>query len=100
MGLIGRIARSFEQFAPGPMTKTVEEQLRPLDDVRIGPYLRNHGRILRCIGAGGASTLPTMRWYHVHTSNAIIGCHSCTDHRRTLYNMDPLGSTSPRETHH
>jgi hypothetical protein len=46
MGLIGPISDSFEQLTPGPVTETVEEQLRPLYDDGIGYYLRNHGRVL------------------------------------------------------
>jgi len=46
VGLIVRIARSFEQFTPDPVMETVEEQLRPLNDGGIGPYLRSHGTIL------------------------------------------------------
>jgi hypothetical protein len=55
MGLIAGIARSFEQVMPGPVTETVEEQLRPLDDGGIGPYLRSHGTILWYSREEGAS---------------------------------------------
>jgi hypothetical protein len=74
VGLIVWIARSFEQFTPGPVTETVEEQLRPLHDGGIGPYLRSHGTTLWCSRREGASDPPDQAVYHVRSINARIWC--------------------------
>src|SRR4029077_20699515 len=101
VGLIVRIARSFEQFTSGPVTETIEEQLRPLHDAGIGPYLRSHGTTLWCSRREGTSYPPrTMRCTTSVRSTQEYGARSCTDHRRTLYNATSSRRTPSSETDH
>src|SRR5678816_1563125 len=91
MSLISRIAHALEQITPGPVTKTVEEQLRPIHDGRIGPDLNSHAHPL----------VQQRGWEIVPADGALVPClclqrnnsaeRSCTDPSRTLYNVSPFG---------